>query len=565
MKKIINDPGRFVDESIDGILLAHPTQLKAASGSRRALLRADAPRRGKVGIVTGGGSGHLPVFLGYVGRGLCDGVAVGNVFSSPSAEVIHAATLGVSGGAGVLYLYGNYGGDIYNFDLAADLASIDGIETRTVLAADDVASAPLEKRSTRRGVAGMIYAFKIAGASAERGDDLGRVTELAQRASDSVRTMGVGLSPTILPAAGEPTFDLPDGEMEIGVGIHGEPGIHRGPLETADEIADRLLGAVLDDLGLDSGSRVSILVNGMGATPLEELYVLYRRAHRILSDRGVAIRLPFVGNYVTSLEAAGASISILRLDDELGELLDASAKSPFFVHEPTADEVVPLAAEARQSVEQVDAVKGSPSAVATVLGRALDRLPAHADELRDLDAALGDGDLGITVTLGSEAARRAIDETAGESDAVVLQRVGAAFAGGNPSTFAALIGGGILFAASRLGDATLADREALIRFGRDVAARIAERGGAALGDKTVLDAILPSLDELEAHPDRTAIPALDGMIAVARDVIARTTPLQSGRGRAAWLQDRSRGLQDPGMGAYLVFLVELREVLAGQG
>jgi dihydroxyacetone kinase len=562
MKKIINDPGRFVDESIDGILLAHPTQLKAAPGSRRALLRADAPRRGKVGIVTGGGSGHLPVFLGYVGRGLCDGVAVGNVFSSPSAEVIHAATVGVSGGAGVLYLYGNYGGDIYNFDLAADLASIDGIETRTVLAADDVASAPVEKRSTRRGVAGMIYAFKIAGASAERGDGLDRVTELAQRASDSVRTMGVGLAPTILPAAGEPTFDLPDGEMEIGVGIHGEPGIHRGPLETADEIADRLLSAVLDDLGLAPESRVSILVNGMGATPLEELYVLYRRAHRILSDRGVTVRLPFVGNYVTSLEAAGASISILRLDAELEELLDASAKSPFFVHEPTADDVVPLAIEAQQSADLAPIALGDLSAAATVLGGVFDRLPAHADELRDLDAALGDGDLGITVTLGSDAARLAIDETAGEPDAVMLQRVGAAFAGGNPSTFAALVGGGILFAASRLGDASLDDREVLVRFGRDVAARIAERGGAALGDKTVLDVILPSLDELEAHPERTAITALDGMIGVVRDVIASTTPLQSGRGRAAWLQERSRGLRDPGMSAFLVFLVELRVVLA---
>ena len=203
MKKLINDPDDFVDEVIDGLLLAHPTQLRAATGDRRALVRADAPVAGHVGIVTGGGSGHLPAFLGYVGVGLCTGVAVGNVFSSPSSEQMYEATKAVNGGAGVLYLYGNYGGDVFNFDLAGDLAELDGIETRTVLVTDDALSAPIERRDERRGVAGMVFAFKVAGASAERGDDLERVTELAQRAVNATRTVGVGLSPTILPAAGK--------------------------------------------------------------------------------------------------------------------------------------------------------------------------------------------------------------------------------------------------------------------------------------------------------------------------------------------------------------------------
>jgi phosphoenolpyruvate---glycerone phosphotransferase subunit DhaK len=330
MKKLINDPADFVDEMIDGLLLAHPDQLKAASDDRRALVRADAPLAGKVGIVTGGGSGHLPTFLGYVGVGLCGGVAIGNVFSSPSSEQMYAATKAVDGGAGVLFLYGNYGGDIFNFDLAGDMAELDGIETRTVLVTDDALSAPPEKASDRRGVAGMVFAFKVAGASAERGDSLDRVAELAGRTVAATRSVGVGLSPTILPEAGKPTFELGDGEMEIGIGIHGEPGAHRGPLESADEVADRLVRAVLDDLGLAGGDRVAVLVNGLGATPLEELYVLYRRVNTVLTDKGIAVHRPYIGEYATSLEMAGASVTVLRLDDELTELLDAPASSPFF-------------------------------------------------------------------------------------------------------------------------------------------------------------------------------------------------------------------------------------------
>lgn len=330
MKKLINDPEAFVDEMLDGLLLAHPDALKAVTADRRALVRADAPVRGQVGIVTGGGSGHLPVFLGYVGPGLCTGVAVGNVFSSPSAEQVHAATVASDGGSGVLYLYGNYGGDVFNFDLAGDLAEADGIETATVLVTDDVASAPADRAETRRGVAGMVLAYKCAGAAAEQGRSLQEVAEAARAAVAATRSMGVGLSPTILPAAGQPTFELDDGEMEIGIGIHGEPGTRRGALESADAVVEQLLAAVMADLALTRGDRVAVLVNGMGATPLEELYVLYRRAHQLLDAAGVSVHRPYVGEYATSLEMAGASLTLMRLDDELAALLDAPASSPFF-------------------------------------------------------------------------------------------------------------------------------------------------------------------------------------------------------------------------------------------
>jgi dihydroxyacetone kinase len=330
MKKLLNDPENFVDEMLDGLLSAHRDMLRAASDDRRALVRADAPLEGRVGIVTGGGSGHLPVFLGYVGEGLCTGVAIGNVFSSPSAEQILEATRASSGGAGVLYLYGNYGGDVLNFDLAADMAELEDIPTRTVLVTDDVASAPPERAADRRGVAGLFFAYKCAGAAAERGDALDDVVAAAQAAVDNTRSMGIGLSPTILPAAGEATFELGEGEMEIGIGIHGEPGVHRGPLEPADAVADRLVGAIADDLGLGQGDRVAVLVNGMGATPLEELYILYRRAEQLLRERGVEIHRPYIGEFATSLEMAGASITVMRLDGTLTELLDAPARSPFF-------------------------------------------------------------------------------------------------------------------------------------------------------------------------------------------------------------------------------------------
>lgn len=334
MKKIINEPGKFVDEMIQGILLAHPGALRTVGDDLRILARADAPVTGKVGIVTGGGSGHLPLFKGYVGPGLCSAVAIGNVFSSPSSQQVFEATKAVDGGAGVLYLYGNYGGDVLNFDLASDLAELEDIETRTVLGRDDVASQPRERADDRRGVAGIFFAYKAAGAAAERGDSLEEVARIADDVVANTATMGIGISPTILPTTGMPSFDLPEGEMEIGIGIHGEPGIHRGPLETADEIADRLVGAIIDDLSLTDGDRVAILVNGLGATPLEELYVLYRRVDEVLQGRGVEISRSYVGEYATSLEMAGASVSVLRLDDARLELLNAPAQSPFFREVP---------------------------------------------------------------------------------------------------------------------------------------------------------------------------------------------------------------------------------------
>lgn len=329
MKKIINDPFAVVDEMLEGIILAHPGELRLVGEDRRAVVRADAPIKGKVGIATGGGSGHLPVFMGYVGKGLVDGCSIGNVFSSPTAEQMLAATKAIDGGAGVLYLFGNYSGDVMNFGMAAEMAEADGIHVETVLASDDVASAPKGQESRRRGVAGIFYAYKLAGAKAETKASLEEVKRIAEKAIACTRSMGVALSPCTVPAAGRPTFSIGEDEMEIGMGIHGEPGVRRGKLEPADRIADILMEAILGDMNLAKGDEVSVLVNSLGATPQEELYILYRRVCQILSKQGVKVHRPYVGEYATSMEMAGCSVSLLKLDGELKPLLDAPALTPF--------------------------------------------------------------------------------------------------------------------------------------------------------------------------------------------------------------------------------------------
>jgi dihydroxyacetone kinase len=318
-----------VDEFLAGLLKAYPQDFNAVPGAKRALTRVDPPGAApKVGIVTGGGSGHLPLFLGYVGQGLCSGVAVGNTFSSPSADAILAATKASDRGKGVLFLYGNYSGDGINFDDAADMASEDGIETATVRAADDVASAPPEAGGSRRGVAGLTLAYKCAGAAAAAGFSLAETTSVAVRALAGTRSMGVGLSPTIIPEAGRPTFELLEGEMELGIGIHGEPGVRREELGDANRIADALLDSVLAELDLTTSSRVAVLVNSLGATPEEELYIVYGRVADRLANEGIAVHRALVGRYATSLEMAGCSITVMALDDELTSLLDAESYSP---------------------------------------------------------------------------------------------------------------------------------------------------------------------------------------------------------------------------------------------
>jgi dihydroxyacetone kinase-like protein len=326
MKKLINLPDNVVDEALAGVALAHADLVRVESPN--IVVRKDAPRQGKVGVISGGGSGHEPMHGGFVGRGMLDAACPGAVFTSPVPDQMLAATQAVNGGAGVLHIVKNYTGDIMNFELAAELARAEGIDVEAVVIADDVAVKDSLYTAGRRGVGGTVLAEKIVGAAAEEGADLATVKALCEKVQDNVRSMGMALTSCTVPAAGKPTFDIGDDEMEIGIGIHGEPGRERRKLAPADEITEALATPIIEDLPFQSGDRVLAFVNGMGGTPLLELYVVYRKLAEILDGRGVTIARNLVGNYITSLEMAGCSITLLKLDDEAIRLGDAPVHTP---------------------------------------------------------------------------------------------------------------------------------------------------------------------------------------------------------------------------------------------
>jgi dihydroxyacetone kinase-like protein len=326
MKKLINTPDSLVEEELAGMAAAHADLIRVIEPN--VVVRTDAPRQGKVGVISGGGSGHEPMHGGFVGMGMLDAACPGAVFTSPVPDQMLAATKAVDGGKGVLHIVKNYTGDIMNFELAAELAQAEGIDVASVVIADDVAVQDSLYTAGRRGVGGTVLAEKIVGAAAEEGQDLASVKALCERVQANVRSMGMALTSCTVPAAGKPTFEIGDDEMEIGIGIHGEPGRERRKLATADEITEMLMTPILDDLPFKSGDKVLAFVNGMGGTPLIELYVIYNKVAAMCRDRGVSIERNLVGNYITSLEMAGCSITLLRLDDEMTRLWDAPVHTP---------------------------------------------------------------------------------------------------------------------------------------------------------------------------------------------------------------------------------------------
>ncbi|MFV0503389.1 MAG: dihydroxyacetone kinase subunit DhaK [Lachnospirales bacterium] len=333
MKKIINKPENYVSEMLEGLYAAHSDLITYTNNDLHCLVSTNK-KAGKVGLATGGGSGHLPLFLGYVGKGMLDGCSVGDVFQSPSAEQMLEVTKEIDSGAGVLYIYGNYNGDIFNFDMAAEMADFEeDIRVESVVAGDDVASAPASnsEKSTRRGVAGIVFVYKCAGAAADAMLNIDEVKRIAQKASHNVRTMGAAISPCIVPRVGKPGFTIKENEIEIGMGIHGESGIRRGELESADSIVEELLNKIIEDLPYKKNDEVAVLINGLGATTLDEQYIVTRKVSKFLQEKGIKVHKYYVGEYVTALEMAGFSISLLKLDEELKHYIDAPAQTPFFV------------------------------------------------------------------------------------------------------------------------------------------------------------------------------------------------------------------------------------------
>ncbi|WP_047984215.1 dihydroxyacetone kinase subunit DhaK [Ornithinibacillus californiensis] len=327
MKKIINDPNQVVQDMVDGLVAAFPETLKQVPDTF-VVARADSAVTGKVALVSGGGSGHEPAHAGYIGKGMLDAAVCGEVFTSPTPDQVFEAIKAVDSGEGVFLVIKNYTGDVLNFEMAAELAEAEGIKVANVIVNDDVAVEDSSFTTGRRGIAGTVFVHKIAGAKAEVGGTLDEVKGVAEKVVANVRSMGMALTPCTVPAAGEPSFTLAENEMEIGMGIHGEPGINRGSIASADEIADTLMGKILEDY--DFSGEVAVLVNGLGSTPEMELYILNKKVQDILADRGIKVYKTFVGEYMTSLEMAGCSVSLLKLDDELKELLNAESLAPAF-------------------------------------------------------------------------------------------------------------------------------------------------------------------------------------------------------------------------------------------
>lgn len=327
VKKLINDPKDTVDEALQGALAAHEDLIEPVPGSPRAVRATMGPGAGKVAIVIGGGAGHEPAFWGYVGPGLADAAVIGNVFASPPPDPIIAATRAVEGGVGVLYIYGNFTGDVMNFDMAAETLEVEGIQIRSIITTDDIASSPVEMQSTRRGVAGNVFTFKIAGAAAARRLPLDACEALARHANARTYTMGLALEPCSLPETRRPSFDLGPNDMEIGVGVHGEPGVERRGLDKADACADLLLDRILAEMPCSAGDEVAIMVNSLGSTPNYELYIVLRRVRQRLKARCLKVHRSLVGGYYTSLDMVGLSLSLLHLDAELKDLLDHPCRS----------------------------------------------------------------------------------------------------------------------------------------------------------------------------------------------------------------------------------------------
>ncbi|MBW6411101.1 dihydroxyacetone kinase subunit DhaK [Clostridium weizhouense] len=326
MKKLINNPNNVLSDMLEGIVAAHPEYLKKLENAN--VLVRSKKAEGKVALVSGGGSGHEPAHGGYVGFGMLDGAVCGEVFTSPTPDQVYEAIKATDNGNGVLLVIKNYTGDVMNFEMAKEMAEMEGINVEQVIVNDDVAVENSLYTAGRRGIAGTVFVHKIAGAKAESGGNLENVKAVAEKVINNVRSMGMSLSSCIVPAAGKANFSLGEDEIEIGMGIHGEPGTHREKISTADEVAEHLLSKILDDISIAKGDDVAVMINGLGSTPYMELYIINKKVNEILKDKGISTHKTFVGEFMTSLEMAGCSISILKLDDELKELLDAKADTP---------------------------------------------------------------------------------------------------------------------------------------------------------------------------------------------------------------------------------------------
>ena len=554
MTQIFDDPADFADEALDGFVAANRQYVSRVDGG---VVRSTASPQGQVALVVGGGSGHYPAFAGLVGAGLAAASACGNMFASPAAGQVYRVVKAAHNGGGVLLSYGNYAGDVLHFGQAQVRLNAEGIETRTVLVTDDIASAPADQPEKRRGIAGDLTVFKIAGAAAEEGLDLDEVERLAILANARTRSLGVAFDGCTLPGAAEPLFHVPAGLMALGLGIHGEPGISEHPLPTASELAELLVSRLLVDKPENPGTRVVPIVNGLGTVKYDELFLLFGKVEKLLTAAGLTVVEPECGELVTSLDMSGLSLTLLWLDDELERLWAAPSDTPAFRKGAMARRA-PRAATI--GTDASDETSEQPTAAAAALGRHAvaaiaairDVVVEHENELGKLDAIAGDGDHGIGMRRGVEAAVAAAVQIAanhgGAPVSAILTSAGEAWSEKAGGTSGALWGTAVIAVGVALGN-----RESYS--GRDAAAAVeafaaavTELGKAEIGDKTMVDALLPFRDAFTAAISGGT--PLDRALAVAaaaaRSAAEQTASLRPLKGRARPLAERSLGHADPG-------------------
>lgn len=556
MTRLFNDPATFTEDMLDGFLDANSRYVTGVEGG---VVRATTTPPGKVAVVVGGGSGHYPAFCGVVGAGFADGAVVGNIFTSPSAREAASVARAAHGDAGVLLLTGNYAGDVMNFGLATRQLQSEGIDARYLVVTDDIASAAPGDPGKRRGIAGDFTVFRCAGAAAEEGADIDDVERVARKANDATRTLGVAFDGCTLPGAEQPLFSVPTGTMGLGLGIHGEPGISSHPMPTAAELAGLLVDGVLAERPDGAGDRIAVLLNGLGRTKYEELFVVWKTVAARLAAAGLTVVQPEVGELVTSLDMAGCSLTVTWLDDELERLWTAPADTPAYrkgrivsapgelrarSHTParTAPAATFVAADAES--------QWCGARIADGLAAVAARMRSAEEELGRIDAVAGDGDHGRGMVRGTAAASAAATSASGRGGgaAAVLTAAGEAWAAKAGGTSGVLWGAALSAAGRRLGDRGTpagADVAAALRAGHDA---LVDLGGARRGDKTMLDALGPFVDTVEdavAHGTdwRTAwLAAAD----VARTAAAATAELRPKVGRARPLAERSLGTPDAG-------------------
>lgn len=575
MTKLFNDPARFTEDMLVGFLDANSRYVAGVPGG---VVRANKTAPGKVAVVIGGGSGHYPAFCGTVGPGFADGAVVGNIFTSPSAEEAASVARAAHGDAGVLLTTGNYAGDVMNFGLAVTQLRSEGIEAEYFAVTDDVASAPKGEEAKRRGIAGDFTVFKCASAAAEDGLDLAGVVRVANAANDATRTLGVAFDGCTMPGADHPLFTVPEGHMGLGLGIHGEPGVADEPMPTAAELAKTLVDGVLNDFPENSSKRIAVILNGLGRTKYEELFVVWGTASQLLRDKGFEIVDPEVGELVTSLDMAGCSLTVMWLDEELERYWTAPADTPAYrkgeasaqTGERRTDAAADAAVEAPvlSELSDEDGRRGG-QLVARAINDIAEMLAAAEDELGRIDAVAGDGDHGRGMVKGSSAARKAADQAASDGGGTgsVLAAAGKEWAAKAGGTSGVLWGAMLSALGARLGDTGRPESATVAAGMRDGYEALIKLGGAQPGDKTMLDALLPFVEELERRvgDGEQWQQAWSAAAAVATDAASATADLRPKVGRARPLAERSIGTPDAGATSLAMCANTVADTLKARG